>query len=96
MISSFIIFLYILRKYKYTKIGSIIKFSMVRKVLGLIVGYILMVIGFTYFWLYLNLFAFGFSIRDYFFYILGRYECYFFIIGFIIFVVSLCRKEKKQ
>lgn len=80
----------------YTKNVTVIKFNMIKKVIGFFISYILMVVGFSYFWLYLNLFSFGYSISEYFIYILGRYECYLFIIGLVIFIISLNRKGNKK
>lgn len=62
------------------------------RILGIIIGYILMIIGFSYFILYLNLFSFGVSLKNYICFLFTRYECYFFIIGFIMFNYFKYRK----
>ena len=63
-----------------------------KRIVGIIIGFILMIIGCFYLILYFNLFTFGFSIKEYFMYILTRYECYSFIIGLIIYLYFKDRK----
>lgn len=49
-----------------------------------LLGFGLMVIGFTYVITYLNLLTMGYTIYNYFIFILSRVECLFTIIGFVI------------
>ena len=52
-------------------------------------GFGLMVVGFTYIILYLNLFSVGYNFSEYVNFIFSRLECYFTLIGLIILVLSL-------
>ena len=49
----------------YTKNVVVINFIMIGKIVLLVISYLLMVIGFSYLWLYLNLFSFGYSLGEY-------------------------------
>lgn len=69
---------------------------MITRIFFFLVGYVLMVMGFSYIIIYINLLSFGFTIREYFEYILVRYECWMVIIGFIIIMLTLFRKGKKH
>ena len=64
------------------------------KILSIMIGYIFMVVGFTYILMYTNLFSFGYDFYEYFNYISTRYECYLFLIGLIMIVISLFRRKK--
>lgn len=57
-----------------------------------LLGFGLMVIGFTYVITYLNLLSLGYSWKEYFEYILTRAECLFTIIGFLILTGSIFMK----
>lgn len=61
-----------------------------------LLGFILMVIGFMYMMIYINLLSFGYTVVEYLIYILTHYECFIAILGFIIVLFSLFRKEKKN
>ena len=52
-------------------------------------GFGLMVIGFTYIILYLNLFSVGYNFLEYVNFIFSRLECYFTLIGLIVLILSL-------
>lgn len=54
------------------------------RVFFFLLGFGFMVIGFTFIITYLNLLSQGYSFNSYLVYILGRIECLFSIIGFII------------
>lgn len=54
------------------------------KIFFFLLGFGLMVIGFTYIITYLNLLSFGYSFIEYLQFISKRLECYFALIGFII------------
>ena len=69
---------------------------MLLKIFFLIIGFFLMVIGSCYILVYTNLLSFGYTIGEYFSYIATRYECLYFIIGLIIEIVVVFRKEKKN
>jgi len=49
-----------------------------------LLGFGLMVIGFTYMITYLNLLTIGYSFTNYLHFIMSRVECFFSVIGFII------------
>ncbi len=49
-----------------------------------LLGFGLMVIGFTYIITYLNLLTFGYSFQEYLLFISRRLECYFALFGFLM------------
>lgn len=57
-----------------------------------LLGFGLMVIGFTYIITYLNLITMGYSFSEYFKFILGRVECLFSVIGFFMIAVIIFTK----
>lgn len=57
-----------------------------------LLGFGLMVIGFTYIITYMNLMTMGYSFLDYFKFIISRLECLFSIIGFIIVSIIILTK----
>lgn len=59
------------------------------------VGFSLLVIGFTYFILYLNLFTFGYSLLDYINFIFGKYQTYLYFIGLIIVFSTIFIRKKE-
>ena len=52
-------------------------------------GFGLMVIGFTYIILYLNLFSVGYNFSEYVNFIFSRLECNYTLIGLIVLILSL-------
>ena len=60
-----------------------------------LIGFIFMVIGCTFFILYFNLFVFGYSFFEYLLFLTKHVECYFFVIGLGLVIISLVRKGKK-
>ena len=58
-----------------------------------LIGFSFMVIGFTFMVIYLNLFTFGFTMVDYFKYILTRIECYLPLVGIILIFISTKKKR---
>lgn len=52
-------------------------------------GFGLMVVGFTYIILYLNLFSVGYNFLEYVNFIFSRTECYFVLVGLIILILSM-------
>ena len=61
-----------------------------------LVGFSLMVIGFVYLILYLNLLTIGYNFSVYVNFITRRIECYYTIIGFIIILLTLTIKGAKK
>ena len=59
-------------------------------------GFGLMVVGFTYVILYLNLISLGYNFFEYVNFIFSRIECYFVIIGLIILILSIFIKGEKE
>ena len=62
---------------------------MLSRIFILILGFGLMIVGFTYIILYLNLLTIGYNLSEYVNFIIRRFECYFSVIGFIIFLITL-------
>ena len=59
-------------------------------------GFGLMVVGFTYVILYLNLISLGYNFFEYVNFIFSRIECYFVIIGLIILILSIFIKGDRE
>ena len=59
-----------------------------------ILSFILMFNGKTTILLYINLFNFGYTLKEYILYILKLKEFYFFIIGFILFNINIYKGRK--
>lgn len=59
-------------------------------------GFGLMVVGFTYVMLYLNLISIGYNFFEYVNFIFSRIECYFVIIGLVILILSMFIKGEKK
>ena len=59
-------------------------------------GFGLMVVGFTYIILYLNLLSIGYNFSEYVNFIFSRVECYFVLIGLIILILSIFIKGDKE
>ena len=61
-----------------------------------LIGFALMVIGFVFIILYLNLLTIGYNFPAYVNFITRRIECYYTIIGFIIDLLTLTIKGAKK
>ena len=61
-----------------------------------LLGFGLMVIGFTFIILYLNLMTIGYNFNFYVNFIIRRIECYYSVIGFIIMLLSMFKKGDKK
>jgi len=59
-------------------------------------GFGLMVVGFTYVILYLNLFTIGYNFWEYVNFIFSRVECYFVFVGLFILILSIFIKGDKE
>ena len=59
------------------------------RVFFFLIGFGLMVVGFTYIILYLNLFSVGYNFLEYVNFIFSRIECYFVLIGLTILILSM-------
>ena len=61
-----------------------------------LIGFALMVIGFTFIILYLNLLTIGYNFSFYVKFISRRLECYYTIIGFILILLTISIKGGKK
>jgi len=59
-------------------------------------GFGLMVVGFTYVILYMNLFTIEYNFYEYVNFIFSRVECYFVFIGLVILILSMFIKGDKE
>ena len=64
------------------------------KIFIYIFSFLLMFNGITTILLYINLFNFGYTLKEYILYILKLKEFYFFIIGFILFNINIYKRRK--
>lgn len=69
---------------------------MLSRILLFLLGFILMVIGFSYLIIYLNLITFGYTILEYLQYIFTHLESLLLFIGIIIISYIILTKEKKN
>lgn len=70
---------------------------MIIKLLILIIGYIMMVYGITYLIIYINLFSFGYTIKEYLIFLFTRLEGYLLPTGILLEIIGLnIRKEKTK
>ena len=61
-----------------------------------LVGFALMVLGFAFLILYLNLLTIGYNLEFYVNFITRIIECYYIVIGFIIILLTLLKKGDKK
>ena len=62
----------------------------------MVFGFLCMVLGITYIIIYINLFTFGYTIKDYLLFILSSYECYLLPIGLLIEIIMLHKRKDKR
>ena len=62
---------------------------MIRKIIFIILGFYLITTGITYIFLYINLFTFGYTIKEYLEFLLTQVEIYFLPIGILIEIFSI-------
>lgn len=68
---------------------------MILKILFLLFGYILMVYGLIYIIIYINLFSFGYTIKEYLIFLFTRGEGYILPLGILLVTIGLnIRKER--
>ena len=65
-------------------------------VLMFLFGFGLCVIGSTYLISYLNLFTLGYNLSEYVNFIIRRYECWYFIVGLFLIIISFYIGGKKN
>lgn len=68
---------------------------MMMRIFFFLLGFGLMVIGFTYLILYLNLLTIGYNYSEYVHFIISRFECYYVAIGLFIIILTLFVKGKE-
>ena len=66
------------------------------RILFFLVGFGLSIIGSIYLICYLNLLTIGYNFFDYVKFITRRVECYYFIIGMIIMIITINKGEKNE
>jgi len=69
---------------------------MVTRIFFFLLGFGLMIVGFTYIILYLNLMTIGYNFNEYVNFIIRRFECYYSVIGFLIILITLITKGDKK
>lgn len=69
---------------------------MILKIFLFLLGFALMVLGFSSLILYINLFGFGYNFKEYTQYIIKLPEFYYLIVGFILLNVSILLKGDKN
>ena len=60
------------------------------------IGFFLMVLGFSFIILYLNLITIGYNFSNYVNFIIRRFECYYIFIGLFIIVLTLIKMRPKS
>jgi len=66
------------------------------RVLFFLIGFGLMVIGFMYLIIYLNLLSIGYNFQEYVNFIIRRFECYYSLIGFFLIFLTITIGGKKN
>lgn len=66
------------------------------RIIFFLVGFGLSIIGSIYLISYLNLLTIGYNFFDYVKFITRRVECYYFIIGMIIMILTINKGEKNE
>lgn len=66
------------------------------KVFFFFIGFLFLVIGFSYGILYLNLLTFGYSIIEYFEFLMGKTSTYFLFVGLIIISIIIFGERKRS
>ena len=65
------------------------------RIILFLLGFGLMTIGSTYIITYLNLFSFGYTLKEYFLFILTRYECFYVLIGLTLITITIYTERRK-
>ena len=60
-----------------------------------IIGFILTTLGFFYVIIYSNLFTFGYSLKEYFLFMVTKLGLYSLLLGFILIFIALIRLKRK-
>ena len=66
------------------------------RVFFFLLGFGLMVVGFTYIITYMNLMTMGYSFMNYLKFVLGRVECLFSVIGFLLVSFIIFTSGRRQ
>ena len=73
----------------YIKRNIFIDIIMILKITMMIFGYIMMTYGITYIIVYINLFSFGYTIKEYLIFLFTIKEGYFLPVGMLIEIIAL-------
>ena len=65
------------------------------RIILFLLGFGLMTIGSTYIITYINLFSFGYTLKEYFLFILKRYECFYVLIGLTLVTITIYTERRK-
>ena len=65
------------------------------RIILFLLGFGLMTIGSTYIITYINLFSFGYTLKEYFLFILTRYECFYVLIGLTLVTITIYTERRK-
>ncbi len=65
------------------------------RIILFLLGFGLMTIGSTYIITYLNLFSFGYTLKEYLLFILKRYECFYVLIGLTLVTITIYTERRK-
>lgn len=60
-----------------------------------LIGFGFSIIGFMYIILYLNYLTIGYTLVEYFHFVIKRYECLLAILGIILIAIAIFKKENK-
>ena len=66
------------------------------RIIMFIIGLIMASIGLSYIIIYLNLLVIGYSFIDYLIYIFTKLECIIFFIGYMLILLSIIVKRRKE
>ena len=66
------------------------------RIIMFIIGLIMASIGLSYIIIYLNLLVIGYSFIDYLIYIFTKLECIIFFVGYILLLLSIVIKRRKE
>lgn len=69
---------------------------MITKIFIMLISFIFMAVGLTYIIIYINLFTFGYTIKEYLKFILTQPECYIFFICFFIEILCIVTWKGKR
>ena len=69
---------------------------MITKIMIMLIAALFMIIGLTYIIIYINLFAFGYTIKEYLSFILNQPSCWLYIIGLLTEIIIVYTWKGKR